>query len=462
MVGVRAHPTGWLIVCLVLGLMPALVAGSWSASPIPTSAPVGTEGPGPVLTATFAPSPAKMAPPSQVAVSVTASSSPATHGLPAPSPASTFRPAPAASPIALGWTSMLLPEVDSGAANRRGAVATDVAGGGPGIVVVGEDDQYDAAGSITQSKGTPASWVSSDAGRSWRESLLAMPPAVGAGRQRDQFSALTAHAGVFVAATTGSMWRSVNGTEWTPVSVGPTTPPGLEAGGLGFLAFRAPPARDSTTGSRYAEVWTSTDGTTWQKAPDQVALRDFCPWGLAVSSTRAVALGTRCTHDAVDARPAVVLVSTDGRAWRRTPAPTLVLGEGGSLSYTGGRFVWIGYDRPTSTTVWSSKDGLSWRRVSTLPAATGWSADRIVGLVKLGSVWIAAGYRVMGPDDCYPIAWTSADLVNWRRKVLPMVARGETCYYVNELTAAAGRAVAVGQAWDMAGGSVPLVWISAR
>ncbi|MEI8334627.1 MAG: hypothetical protein WCH74_12375 [Chloroflexota bacterium] len=348
-----------------------------------------------------------------------------------------------------GWAHVRLP---TGGTSGPSGEATGVAAGGPGVVVVGSASEGACCGGPCPPGGTcgpvPASWTSADGGRSWTEHPVPEASTEGDGRG---FLALASRSGILVAGAASGFWRSADGITWTRAASGPRFAAGTQvqivAGLRGFVAL----AKERS--SKTTRAWVSADGLTWRQASAQPALAGFCAVGLAASAARAVAVGDDCTDRH---RPRIV-VSTDGQTWRRAPTQSTFSRSLGfqSVSFVGGRFLLFGAYRSVTegTAVWSSRDGLTWRRTAFLPEATPadyYQPDAIAGVVRLGSAWVALGHRYDEGVDWQPVAWTSPDLVHWSRQTI-----GGSGWLV-DVTAVDGRLFAAGT-WNVLAESGALV-----
>jgi hypothetical protein len=312
-------------------------------------------------------------------------------------------------------------------------------------------------------------------------------PRVGHGRRperpnrpwsRRRIAVGAAAAAVIVAAIVVVRNANDDGVEVVPADPGPVSttleaspPPSLPAdalneltpgasvssvtaGGPGLVAV----GTETTDGGEIdGVVWTSTDGTTWARVPDEEgvfggpgpqAIADVTVGGpglVAVGrSSNAVGSDTYAT--------AAVWTSADGFTWSRVPhddavfgratgqpdeifgmsavttgGPGLVAvgGRGGASDFVGGSGGWIA-DRPVGA-VWTSIDGFTWSRVAHDPAVfghwpttspqsepAGWGLSASMsdiapggpGLVVVGDIYRGAG-------DGAGAVWTSADGIDW-------------------------------------------------
>jgi hypothetical protein len=166
-----------------------------------------------------------------------------------------------------------------------------------------------------------------------------------------------------------------------------------------------------------SSVWTSADGRTWQKSPQDFAR--FTPTAMAALSGRVVAVG----HDldpqgSVGSLMPVSWSSTDGRTWVKSTAASRQLATGfGDVAVVGDTLVavstnYVGQDQvahvpeytppPTpAANVWVSSDGLSWRLLPEDPSLTigSYSNTHVAGL---GARVVIATYDYVFVGDLTP------------------------------------------------------------
>jgi hypothetical protein len=240
------------------------------------------------------------------------------------------------------------------------------------------------------------------------------------------------------------------------------------AGGPGLVAV-------GQTGSVLADatVWTSPDGTTWSRVPDESSVFQDESGGVTWMSSVVdagsvlVAVGGRdkcCKYDA----SAIVWTSPDGITWSRAPHNETVF-DGASMNSvtTGGPGLVAvgdgerGDDEHSDVVVWTSPDGITWSRVPHDNAAfDGASMVSVVagafGLVAVGTGWddVAVGADW---DEGRAAVWTSPDGITWSR-----VRSDETVFGKNtamkSVTIGGPGLVAVGRDWS--DGASAAVWTS--
>jgi hypothetical protein len=218
----------------------------------------------------------------------------------------------------------------------------------------------------------------------------------------------------------------------------------VTVGGPGFVAVGDTGVRASS-GDRDAAVWTSPDGITWSRVPDNDAV--FGGDGaqvmesVTVGGPGLVAVGLRFDEPGSPGLRPAVWTSSDGVAW--TPAPFDRDDFGGddgwmhSVTAGGPGLVAAGSDR-WSAAVWTSPDGITWSRVPHDPEVFGIGLDarddwgfqtemRSVtvggpGLVAVGSSTTGAGSESSDgitfthhPGSGSAVVWTSPDGMTWTR-----------------------------------------------
>jgi hypothetical protein len=146
-------------------------------------------------------------------------------------------------------------------------------------------------------------------------------------------------------------------------------------------------------------VWTSTDGTTWQRVPDQPA---FAPGPFVqVTAGQAGLMAVR----GIDFGSLVF--SRDGMTWSEAPVGTPGAKVSG-VTATDEGFVAVGSVEATAA-AWMSPDGQHWQR-ATFPDGSDASAD-LVSVVAQGRRLVALGAVPAPGDEAIPITWTG--LASW-------------------------------------------------
>jgi len=205
--------------------------------------------------------------------------------------------------------------------------------------------------------------------------------------------------------------------DWSRVSLGAVAARGemttVIRGGPGLIAG----GFASVDGDRVAAVWTSTDGSTWERVPHDAAVFGgedaHSITGLAAGDTEYVAVGS-------SGRDGMAWTSVDGYVWERVPQSASFVGEGWvkmtAVTYGPGAYVAVGYESEPDTdymidhgVVWVSPDGLTWDRVD---------SDLFVDQILLDDVAANdSGYVAVGldwtPTPIHPGVWISEDGRTW-------------------------------------------------
>jgi serine/threonine-protein kinase len=336
-------------------------------------------------------------------------------------PSQSTSPNAAANPLPqLTWTSGLVGANGFDAPDHQ--VIADVAVVSGTIVAVGRD----AAGG----DGDAAVWTSAD-GKRWT-------PAPGAslgriGEQRTDAVTTIGHELVAVGSertggdTDPAVWRSPDrGSTWTRVE-GATS--GLhESGDQAMqIVVEATPGvvaagvDTSPAGDLDAAVWTSKDGSSWNRLTlslltgpgDQQIL------GAETMGDRLIAVGSSTSPNGD--REAAVWVRAGG-AWTTVADGSLggvgdqqidavVAGDSGLVAVGSATS-----DGDIDAAVWTSADGRNWDRVPATGTAFGGAGDqRMVSVIWVDGILVAGGSSTMNRGDADGAIWLSADGTHWER-----------------------------------------------
>ena len=231
---------------------------------------------------------------------------------------------------------------------------------------------------------------------------------------------------------------------------------GVARGGSGFIAYGWEfPGR--------AVVWSSADGRSWTRtAPDSEV---FGPGGEIRAATGGsgqfvVGVGQEIDQEARRST-GVVWASLDGEAWTRVRHDDAVFGDASQYIWMedvvagGSGFVAVGAEAffppdvevlplasddtlfkirateeplldffarpvPVAPAVWTSEDGLTWRRVpdSGLPIVEGEDAQLFAAATFEDSGLVAVGWRANG-TELDALVWTSSDGETWSEAADP-------------------------------------------
>jgi hypothetical protein len=293
-------------------------------------------------------------------------------------------------------------------------VMHDVIVGGPGFVAVGR------SGSDGENS---AVWVSED-GITWSLLPNGEPPLDGFA----MFGVTAGGPGIVAVGfdfdpdgpgstrvAGGAMWTSEDGFSWTKTVVGgensqifDVTPggPGLVAVGTATGTVDHPYSPVSR-----AAVWTSVDGITWTRVPDDPDVFGELEggWNRSMPAVAAGEPGLVAIEGGGPGAPEhAVWTSVDGLTWTLVP-PADIPGDArmNDVIAGGPGFVAVG-GTYADAAVWTSPDGLTWTLVppSELP-----DGAPLHSVISVGSQLIAIGGTPFG----YSEVWTSLDGETWTR-----------------------------------------------
>jgi hypothetical protein len=279
----------------------------------------------------------------------------------------------------------------------------------------------------------------------------------------------------FVYATGPRIWTTSDGRDWTPATVeaiddaNPEYPGevlDIAAGGPGYVAVGTY-GRAGGDGAT-AVVWTSADGTTWQRVPFGPAFERSQIGQVVAWKGGLLAFGCE-NASPIDCGPTRVWTSADGSTWTRS-APTLPGGLAG-----------VGIVAPADDRLWGTgspdtggdlpENRPQPSRVTSLDGLT-WTTERlpVLGIERLhplrGGLYLTVVAIPTGdPDFIQPPAWVSrnpgvyrsTDQATWEPLAVgtelgqEIVAVGDTLIMVGGFRAAqptAWRSTDAGLTWD--------------
>jgi len=281
--------------------------------------------------------------------------------------------------------------------------------GGPGLVAVGVDGLDGAV--WTSSDGLAWSRVNDDSGVFSGDSGIELD-GVAAGD--------TGMVAVGIDGIGAAAWASPDGSTWTRVSDDAAFDESgaiydVVAGGPGFVAVGTDKYDDGSA----AVVWTSADGLAWTRVPDTA--ETYTP--RTHSKMRAVTVGgpglVAVGFEADGDWAAAVWTSSDGLTWTRVPNDEAIF-DGvedqmmEAVTAGGPGFVAVGQDYGSDdvgAAVWTSTDGFTWTRIpANLDTFGGSQARGMWGVMADGSGLVAVG--AVGSGSAI---WTSPDGSVWTR-----------------------------------------------
>ena len=183
-------------------------------------------------------------------------------------------------------------------------------------------------------------------------------------------------------------------------------------------------------GPQTAVVWTSVDGTTWTRVPDNDAVFGSAYFGANVGGVIAGGPGLIAVGSHIGVRSvvnyAVVWTSADGTTWSRVPHDESVFGDAAMSSVTpfGSGYVAVGRTgeprtgKGNNAAVWTSPDGITWSRGPLIEWASSETIGEGMSQVAAGSAGslVAIGWeRSKQEGHLSPPIWNSSDGITWSR-----------------------------------------------
>jgi hypothetical protein len=238
------------------------------------------------------------------------------------------------------------------------------------------------------------------------------------------------------STTYNDVWNSTDGLNWTRVRLNtpyPTSPPyptniweGRHCGGYAVFNNKMWIAGgDPNQGHYQPGVWSSSDGVTWTQTTANA------PWGqrnlsvTMVHDNKLWVMGGQTLPEYVPGYPEEfyndVWNTSDGVTWTQVTAHAAWSPRGmiqGSVEFNGRMYLLGGgtYNTVAHPTrlfyneVWSSTDGLDWRKDTTAP----WAARQYhsVGVFD-NKMWVMAGGNFETAEYNRNDVWYSSDGTNW-------------------------------------------------
>lgn len=222
--------------------------------------------------------------------------------------------------------------------------------------------------------------------------------------------------GVDPATAATNAWTSIDGLAWTAVDapdVGTGWPGALAEAGRTLIAAGAFGALGSVDGATTAAIWTSSEGSDWERLTDP----DLDPVaGFISTDIRSVAVGPEGLVAAGDewgesSGRVAVWRSADGTDWVRSAV--LARGETPALLAVPDGFVLAGsvaIGEEVHAGFWFSEDGLAWTAVQDQPS---FREASVRALAINDGLIVAVGSRETS-NGSQPMVWTSSDGRTWR------------------------------------------------
>jgi len=259
----------------------------------------------------------------------------------------------------------------------------------------------------------------------------------------------------------GAVWTSMDGTTWERaaddggVFVGDESRMVLNSvanGGPGLVAV-------GVDGIDPA-VWTSPDGEVWSRVADVSTSGSGEMKDVVAGGPGFVAVGS--SHSGYW-EAATVWTSADGTLWEQTVVP--IDGAGGrmqSIVAGGPGFVAVGSvlgeggDDAVDAGVWTSTDGISWTRVPDSEEVFGGDDDQLMQAVTTGGPGFVAVGQDAGAGETAAAVWTSPDATTWTRVASTFdLYADSSARLLNSVVSEGSELTAVGAA-----GSAAAIWTS--
>jgi hypothetical protein len=212
---------------------------------------------------------------------------------------------------------------------------------------------------------------------------------------------------------------------------------------VGWYANEPEPG-ETELGGYAPRVWRSRNGLSWNLVSFRETHPNSDPFsrrmeGIVYARDKFIAVGDDWSSDS--SGDAAVWSSTDGERWEQVAPSTELGGDGyqwmGGVTYAQGRFVAVGGARPpngsSDPAVWTSEDGLSWRRLHD-PSLVLEGSQRFTDILFAEGRWIAVGIDTStdpgtnipfsGSGDWDAAVWTSRNAISWELNRTDVAARG--------------------------------------
>jgi hypothetical protein len=240
-----------------------------------------------------------------------------------------------------------------------------------------------------------------------------------------------------------SFWRSTDGLTWSEQPVSPAfvdSDPSKYFYGVSSVARAPGTTQMVAVGARYqmddtndgdAAAWYSGDGgQTWTRAAQGSDFANAVIGGVIAGPHGWIAVGLdgypQGGTQGIGVKGAAVWTSTDGLHWKREATQASFAGAGmGQVLQNGQGFIASGSDYPTATTaaepaIWTSPDGKIWTRIS---ANQGFGESAAAGVNSVPNGFVATVTAWGGPSTM----WFSDNGTTWKRAEPLPVGSSKVC-----------------------------------
>jgi len=262
----------------------------------------------------------------------------------------------------------------------------------------------------------------------------------------------------------GVILASADGVEWTrlaeddpALNMGGVLMYGITEGGPGLVAVGQGCEDDVEICMAYPTVWTSVDGTSWDRSPanpdvfgDRAGLLDV----VATEHGLITAGGLYTADGEAELVAPTVWLSSDGFVWERVwqgeaydySTATNITGFQALTTDTNGRVVGVGTaindEGEFVGAIWTSTDGRTWERIDQDSEVFASNTDSDVSILDVASG--PGGFVAVGSDGGTKVAiWHSPDGLTW--------ARANTADQPFEYIGSLAAVDALGTGWVIAG-----------
>jgi hypothetical protein len=234
--------------------------------------------------------------------------------------------------------------------------------------------------------------------------------------------------GVILASADGVNWARLAEDDPT-LNLGTVSMYGVTDGGPGLVAVGFGCENDVESCMPYPTVWTSTDGTAWDRSPANPEVFGELGALLDVVNTEhglIAAGGVYATVDETELIQPTVWLSPDGLEWERVwqgeaydfSAATTITGFQALATDTDGRVIGVGTavndDGEFVGAIWTSTDGRTWERIDPNSETFVSNTDSDVSIFDVAAG--SGGFVAVGSDGGTEVAiWHSPDGLKWTR-----------------------------------------------
>jgi hypothetical protein len=207
------------------------------------------------------------------------------------------------------------------------------------------------------------------------------------------------------------LWTSKDGSTWQRVpneaGFADAGISGLAAVGHGFVAVGI---ANTTEVANDAAFWYSPDGLAWTRLTSVPGLKTGWMNGVTSSASGIVAVGTRGNPNI---GPSAVWTSSDGKTWKLAKeSAALESGVMQAVTSLGDAFVAVGRDADGHAQVWRSGNGSSWTLDVPQPSSSA-SFAGFDDIVVIGAQLVGLEQVSMSPSPSASVVWTWSDPAGW-------------------------------------------------